>query len=158
MRELVETVVVDAPPQQVWAALTDWTRQGEWMLLTDVTVTGGDPQAVGGRVAARTGVPVRGRRRGLLDTMVITEWVPPRRAVVQHTGRIVRGPGIFEVAAQGAGSRVTWTEQLWLPFGPLGQLAWPLAKPVAAVGLRWSLSRFADFARRYTGRTPFRRA
>ena len=48
MRELVETVHVDAPPRQVWAALTDWTRQGEWMLLTDVEVTGGDPAAVGG--------------------------------------------------------------------------------------------------------------
>ena len=153
MRELVETVVVDAPPQQVWAALTDWTRQGEWMLLTDVEVTGGDPHAVGGRLAARTGLPVRGRRLGVLDTMVITEWDPPRRAVVQHTGRIVRGPGTFEVAPQGAGSLLTWTEQLWLPYGPLGQLGWPLVKPAAVAGIRLSLHRFADFARRYTGRT-----
>ena len=152
MRELVETVVVDAPPQQVWAALTDWTRQGEWMLLTDVEVTGGDPQAVGGRLAARTGLPVRGRRLGVLDTMVITEWDAPRRAVVQHTGRIVRGPGTFEVTPQGAGSLVTWTEQLWLPFGLLGQVGWPLVKPAAVAGVRLSLKRFADFARRYTGR------
>jgi carbon monoxide dehydrogenase subunit G len=152
MRELVERVVVDAPPQQVWAALTDWTRQGEWMLLTDVEVTGGDPHAVGGRLAARPGQPVRGRRRGVLDTMVVTEWDPPRRAVVQHTGRIIRGPGTFEVTAQGAGSLVTWTEQLWLPFGLLGQAGWPLVKPAAVAGVRLSLKRFADFARRYTGR------
>ena len=152
MRELVERVVVDAPPQQVWAALTDWTRQGEWMLLTDVEVTGGDAHAVGGRLAARTGLPVGGRRLGVLDTMVITEWDPPRRAVVQHTGRIVRGPGTFEVTHQGAGSLVTWTEQLWLPFGPFGQLGWPLVKPAAVAGIRLSLKRFADFARRYTGR------
>jgi carbon monoxide dehydrogenase subunit G len=152
VRELVETVVVDAPPQQVWAALTDWTRQGEWMLLTDVEVTGGDPHAVGGRLVARTGLPLRGRRRGLLDTFEITEWDPPRRAVVQHTGRIVRGPGTFEVTPQGAGSLVTWTEQLWLPFGLLGQVGWPLVKPAAGAGVRLSLKRFADFARRYTGR------
>ena len=152
MRELVETVVVDAPPQQVWAALTDWTRQGEWMLLTDVELTGGDQHGVGGRMAARTGLPVGGRRLGVLDTMVITEWDPPRRAVVQHTGRIVRGPGSFEITPQGAGSLVTWTVRLWLPFGLLGRLGWPLVEPAAVAGIRLSLKRFADFARRYTGR------
>ncbi len=152
MPEVVESVEVAAPPGQVWAALVDWDRQGEWMLLTDVEVTGGDPQAVGGRLVARTGLPLRARRRGLLDTFVITEWDPPRRAVVQHTGRIVRGPGTFEVTPRGAGSLVTWTEQLWLPFGLLGQVGWPLVKPAAGAGVRLSLKRFADFARRYTGR------
>ena len=152
MRELVETVHVDAPPRQVWAALTDWTRQGEWMLLTDVEVTGGDPEAVGGRLAARTGLPrPGGRHLGVLDTMVITEWDPPRRAVVQHTGRIVRGPGTFEVVPRFAGSTVTWTEQLWLPFGVVGRLGWPLVKPAVVLGVRLSLRRFADFAMRYGG-------
>jgi hypothetical protein len=47
---------------------------------------------------------------------------------------------------------VTWTEQLWLPFGVLGQVTWPLVKPAAVAGVRLSLKRFADFARRYTGR------
>lgn len=152
MRELVETVHVDAPPRQVWAALTDWTRQGEWMLLTDVAVTGGDPEAVGGRLAARTGIPLLGGRHlGVLDTMVITQWDPPRRAVVQHTGRIVRGPGTFEVVPRFAGSTVTWTEQLWLPFGVVGRLGWPLVKPAVVLGVRLSLRRFADFAMRYGG-------
>lgn len=150
MRELVHSVVVDAPPRQVWAALTDWIRQGEWMLLTDVEITGGDPHAVGGRLAARTGVPWRrGRHLGVLDTMVITEWDPPRRAVVQHTGRIVRGPGTFRIDPRGAGSLVTLTEQWWLPFGLLGRLGWPLVKPAVAAGIVLSLKRFADFARRY---------
>jgi hypothetical protein len=82
---------------------------------------------------------------------VITEWDPPRRAVVQHTGRIIRGPGILEVTPRFAGSTVTWTEQLWLPFGVFGQLAWPLVKPAAVLGVRLSLRRFADQAARYTG-------
>ena len=34
--ELVERIDVDAPPEQVWAVLTDWVAQGEWMLATDV--------------------------------------------------------------------------------------------------------------------------
>jgi hypothetical protein len=152
MRELVETVDVDAPPARVFAAVTDWTRQGEWMLLTDVEVVGGDPRAVGGRLAARTGVPWRrGRHVGVLDTMVVTEWDPPHRVVVQHTGRVVRGPGIIEVAPRGEHATLTWTEQLWLPFGVLGQVAWPLVKPFFVAGVRRSLRRFAAFAAAHPG-------
>ena len=152
MLELVERIDVDAPPERVWAALTDWTRQGEWMLATDVRTVGGPAQGVGGRIAARTGVPVpAGRRLGVLDTMVITEWEPPRRAVVQHTGRIIRGPGIFEVVPRGEHATVVWTERLHLPFGLLGRLGWPLARPFVVVGLRMSLRRFPEYVRSLPG-------
>jgi carbon monoxide dehydrogenase subunit G len=152
MRELTETIDVDAPPERVWAALTDWTRQGEWMLLTDVETVGGPATGVGGRLVARTGVPWRrGRHLGVVDTMVVTEWDPPRRVVVQHTGRLVRGPGIFEVTPRGEGTTFVWTEQLWLPFGLLGQLGWPLVRPFVVFGVRRSLRRFAAFAARHPG-------
>lgn len=151
MRELTERIDVDAPPERVWAALVDWTRQGEWMLATDVEVVGEQAEGVRTRLAARTGLKLPGRRRhvGVLDTMVVTEWDPPRRVVVQHTGRIVRGPGIFEVEPRGEHSTFVWTEQLWLPFGPLGVAGWPLAKPFVVLGVRLSLRRFAAFARTY---------
>src|SRR4051795_713007 len=73
MPELIEQVDVDAPPEQVWAALVDWDRQGEWVLFTDVRAVG-DARGVGGRFDAVTGVrlPRRllgGRRLGVLDTM-----------------------------------------------------------------------------------------
>jgi carbon monoxide dehydrogenase subunit G len=153
MPELVETTTVDAPPERVWAALTDWTRQGEWMLLTDVETVGGDAQGFGGRLAARTGIPWRrGRHLGVLDTMVITEWDPPQRVVVQHTGRIVRGPGIFELVPDGERTTFTWTERLYLPFGLLGVLGWPLVRPFMVVGVRRSLRRFAAFAAAHPGR------
>jgi carbon monoxide dehydrogenase subunit G len=152
MREVIEAVDVDAPPERVWAALTDWTRQGEWMLLTDVEVVSGNPQGVGGRLAARTGIPWRrGRHLGVLDTMVVTEWDPPRRVVVQHTGRVVRGPGIFELTPRGAHTTLVWTEQLWLPLGLLGQAGWPLVKPFMLAGVRRSLRRFAAFAATHPG-------
>jgi hypothetical protein len=152
MRELTETVDVDAPPERVWAALTDWTRQGEWMVLTDVETVGGPATGVGGRLVARTGVPWRrGRHLGVVDTMVITEWDPPRRVVVQHTGRLIRGPGIFELTSRDGRTAFAWTEQLWLPFGPLGQLGWPLVRPFVAAGVRRSLRRFAAFAARHPG-------
>ena len=150
MPELTVQVDVEAPAGQVWRALTDWARQGEWMPLTDVRVIGGDPAGVGGRIEARTGIPVAGGRRvGLLDTLEITGWQPPHRVEVLHTGRVVRGPGVFEVRPRGAGATVVWTEELDLPLGALGRFGWPLVKPGAALALRLGLSRFRDFARRY---------
>ena len=147
MPEVVERIDVDAPPERVWRALTAWNRQGEWMVATDVDTEGGAAQEAGGRLAARTGLPLPGGRRlGVLDTMEITEWEPPRRAVVRHTGRLVRGDGVFEVIPRGEHATVVWTERLDLPLGPLGRLGWPLARPFVVAGLRASLSRFPAFA------------
>lgn len=152
MPELVETVPVDAPPERVWAALTDWVRQGEWMLGTDVRTVGGDAQDVGGQLAAHTGIPLPGGRHlGVLDTMVITRWEPPTRVDVVHTGRVVRGSGVFEVRPRGSGSEFVWTEQLDLPLGRLGELGWPLVRPAMVAGVRRSLLRFAAFAREHSG-------
>jgi uncharacterized protein YndB with AHSA1/START domain len=151
--ELIEQVDVDAPPEQVWAALVDWDRQGEWMLLTDVRAVEGDGQGVGGRLAAVTGLRLpggllRGRRLGVLDTMLITAWEFPRRVDVRHTGRVVRGTGTFEVRPRDGGrSTFVWTEGLDLPLGVLGRAGWPLVRPVMAAGVRLSLRRFAAYAR-----------
>jgi len=147
--ELVLSVDVDAPPAAVWAALTDWGRQGEWMLATGVRPTYRDGQGVGGRLAARTGVgPV-----AVLDLMTITAWEPPYRCLVSHTGRLVRGAGAFEVAElPGGRSRFTWAEWLDLPLGRLGQLGFLLVRPLVAAGVGVSLRRFASWVvRRETG-------
>ncbi|MGY1775032.1 SRPBCC family protein [Geodermatophilus sp. SYSU D00804] len=154
MPELVLPVHVAAPPEQVWAALTDWRGQGRWMPATDVEVVTAAEEGVGVRLAARTGVPLpwrRGRHLGVLDTMVVTEWDPPRRVVVQHTGRIVRGPGIFELTPAGGGTDLVLTERWYPPFGLLGRAGWPLARPFVVVGFRVALRRFARFARTYPG-------
>jgi uncharacterized protein YndB with AHSA1/START domain len=152
MPELVETVAVDAPPERVWAALTDWVRQGEWMLATDVRTVDGPAQEVGGRLAARTGVPLPGGRHlGVLDTMLVTRWEPPHRVDVRHTGRVVRGTGVFEVRPRGTGSTFVWREVLDLPLGALGAAGWPLVRPAMRAGVRLSLRRFAAFARDHRG-------
>lgn len=133
-------VVVDAPPEAVWAAVTDWPRQSEWMLGTKVWSTDQDGVGVGGGIEAFTGVG----RVGFLDTMVITEWDPPRRCVVQHTGRVVKGLGIFEVVALPEGrSRFVWAEELEVPLGIVGKAGWPLVKPGFAWGVRRSLNKLA---------------
>ena len=132
-------VLVEAPVEAVWAAVVDWDRQSEWILGTVRATTNGG-LGLGACVEAYTGVgPL-----GFLDTMVITEWEPPVRCSVLHTGRVVRGTGAFEVfALPGGRSRFVWSEQLDLPLGRLGRLGWPLARPALVAGVRASLSKLA---------------
>ena len=143
--ELPMPVEVDAPAAAVWAYVTDWERQGEWMLGTRVRVTGGDGRGVGTTLHAVTGVgPL-----GVPDTMEVVEFVEPTdatpgRAAVRHTGRIIRGEGFFEVAPLGPHRcRFTFTELIDLPLGALGRLGWPLARPVVKAGFVASLRRMA---------------
>jgi hypothetical protein len=122
-------VVVSVPSETTWAAVTDWPSQSDWVMATTVRNTTNNGVGVGGGFEAFTGFG----RFGVMDPMVITEWEPPHRVVVQHCGSVVRGIGIFEVfALPGARSRFVWSEELELPLGSLGRAAWPLVRPVFA--------------------------
>ncbi|MBW4719268.1 SRPBCC family protein [Saccharothrix obliqua] len=134
MTRLELRVDVAAPAEVTWAAGTDWARQGEWMLATRVAVTGGDGRGVGTELTAFTGLgPI-----GFTDTMTVTEWDPPHRCVVRHTGWFVRGTAEFRVVPHGPRSEFAWAEDVPALLG----LA---LRP----GVRWSLHRFAEFAREY---------
>jgi len=143
--EVSVSVNISAPPEQVWAALTDWERQGEWILATTVRQSSTARTGLGTEIEALTGLG----RFGVRDTMRVTEWDPPRRCTMQHTGRLIRGRGIFEVSVRPGGSRLRWTEDLDLPFGFLGRIGWPLARLVARWGLQRSVNRFATTAESY---------
>ncbi len=133
--EVSSHVLVSAEPERVWQAAMDWSRQQDWMWGT--RVRGGT--GVGAQVVARTGLgPL-----GFADTMVITEWDPPNRCVVRHTGRVIRGLGIFEVARRGELSEFRWTEQLQLPLSSAGPLGRWIVVPLAQRALDESLRRFA---------------
>jgi len=133
--EIGSRIVVPAAQDEVWRAVVDWPGQHRWVLGT--RVHGG--HGLGATVVAWTGIgPL-----GFTDTMVISEWDPPRRCVVRHTGRVVRGAGIFEVAPSGAGAEFRWTERLDLPLAAIGRLGWPLVRPLAQRGMDSSLRRFA---------------
>ena len=137
--ELVVPVDIDAPAATVWDVVTDWAAQGEWILGTRVTVQDPDgARRLGGRFVAFTGVgPV-----GFTDPMEVVEWDPPRRCVVTHLGRVVRGDGVFEVTELGpARSRFDWTERLELPLGAVGRFGWPLVRPAFRLGVEQSLRR-----------------
>ena len=135
---ITSRIVLPVPPERAWRAVVDWPRQSQWMLAT--RVRGG--HGAGAQVVARTGIgPL-----GFTDTMVITHWEPPRRCEVAHTGRVIRGAGVFEVVAAGAGSEVRWTERLELPFAAAGRWGWRVVRPLVQRGMDLSLRRFARLA------------
>jgi hypothetical protein len=139
--ELTVPVDVDAPADAVWRKVTDWEGQGDWMLGTRVRTTGeGDGRRPGATLSAVTGIgPL-----GVTDRMEIVEWTPPRRCVVRHLGRVVRGDGVFEVVPLDAErARFLWSELLDLPLGRLGALGWPVLRPAFRAGVAFSLRRMA---------------
>ncbi|WP_158885320.1 SRPBCC family protein [Amycolatopsis anabasis] len=147
MTDVACSVEIGAPAGTTWLALTDWSRQGEWMLGTEVHVIEGNGRSVGSRLSAFTGVA----GIGFTDTMEIIGWEPPIRCTVRHVGKLIRGTGAFHVQGKGPQrSTLVWSEQLIPPFGLLGRLGWPVAKPAFTLGLRHSLQKFARFAEAYS--------
>ncbi|HET9894893.1 MAG TPA: SRPBCC family protein [Streptosporangiaceae bacterium] len=149
-------VAVAADPVRVWDLVVDWHRQHEWILAT--STEGG--HGLGAKVTGRTALgPI-----GFTDPMIITEWSPPNRCIVNHLGPVVRGSGEFEVvplAVGGAGAASPWAEFRWteridlpLPRG-LGKLVVAaVVGPLARLGLGWSLRRFARVAATLTADQP----
>ena len=136
MRALIRREIdVAVPAAQLWAYVTDWPRQGEWVPHTRVEhVDPADPAdpavGLGGRLRAWTGLG----RVGFWDPMTITSWERRPdgggRCEVLHTGKVVRGEGEFEVVADGADrSRFLWSEQAVVPFGALGGWGFRLLRP-----------------------------
>lgn len=142
MVELRVSVDIDASPERVFAAMTDWARQGEWMPGTQVRVVKGNGDTVGDEILARTALPVGAV--GFDDPMRITAWEPPQRCEVLHLGRVVRGAGVFEVEPRGAaGARYTWIEWVQPPLGLAGQVGLRIARRPTELALRVAVRRFA---------------
>lgn len=141
------TVEVKASQDAVWNAITDWESQGAWMLGTDVIVPDDASRAgVGARIEAFTGLIPKRRFLGFLDTMTVTAWDPPKVCDVLHTGKVVRGTGRFELVPMTSSRTVfLWSEELRLPFGPLGRVAWIVVGPLMKFGVQLSLNRFARY-------------
>lgn len=118
-------VVVPAAPARVWAELADIRSHVEWMAdATSITFTSTRRTGVGTTFDCATRVgPIR-----LVDRMEITEWRPARAMGVRHVG-VVTGAGRFRLQRRGRRrTKVTWEEDLALP--------WWLGGPVAAIVLR----------------------
>ncbi len=145
MSMLVEaSVEVAVRPAVAFAALVDLPSQDRWIVATRLYALDGPAPVpeVGARIAALTGLA----GIGFLDTMEVTAFEPGRKWEVLHTGKVVRGTGVFSVdpvGSAGTACRVTWAEVVELPLGVLGRAGWPLVRPIVRAGLQVSLRRLA---------------
>jgi hypothetical protein len=133
------TASVELPvaPEDAFESMADMRAQEKWIFATTMYAveSSASPPQVGSRIAAFTGV----LGIGFLDTMTVTEYDPPHRWVTAKDGALLSGIGIMQVHPTPAGCRVSWTNELNLPFGILGRLGWPVAKPLARLALTAAL-------------------
>jgi carbon monoxide dehydrogenase subunit G len=109
-----------APRETVWAVLTRWERQPEWMLdAKDVEVL--TPVREGEGVTIRCPTNLLGVT--VDDVMRVTGWRAPSYLEVTHLGRIITGTGAFELEELADDrTRVTWWEEVDPPLGAVGRL------------------------------------
>jgi len=138
--------VFRAAPHHVWAVLSDWERQADWMPdVAWIHVTGSE-RALGAALQARTkvmGLPL------VTDRLTVDRWEPPQRLGVVHQG-LVRGRGDWLLEPFTGGTRLTWKEQLTLPPPLVGSLALWLYAPIQ----RWMLRRSIRNLRALVERPP----
>jgi len=132
---------------RAWQAIADWEGQGSWMLQSKVWVTSQIREGVGTSIAAFTG-PLYKRypkfsKVGLLDTMIVTNWQPPTRCDVLHTGKVLKGTGTFElIEISQSATRFNWSEDI-----ECSRLQFLAIYPFLWIGVRISLARLATSLR-----------
>jgi len=137
-RSIANVVVVRAPIERVWAAISDIPSQPLWMReMKAVRLTTPGPVGVGTRGEAR----VRILGIGVTDPVEIVAWDPPTRFALRHEG-LFTGSGVITLRSSTAGDATTveWEERLAPPVFPeLGAL---LGRPVLSRIFRDDLDRF----------------
>lgn len=137
-KKVSATTVVNGSQQHVFDMVTNWELQSKWIFATKVSGVGADYHKIGGKLKAFTGFG----KIGFLDTMTITKWESPRVCEVTHTGKVVKGSGLFEVETKNGHTFFTWTENTQMPFGVFGSAAWLVVGPLTKLGLVVSLRKF----------------
>jgi uncharacterized protein YndB with AHSA1/START domain len=140
MRISVATTI-DAPAEQVWAAIEPIERHVDWMADAErITFTGERTRGVGTSFDCLTRVgPAR-----IVDRMTVTEWEPPAVMGIAHQG-VVSGRGRFLlVPVAGDRTRFTWREELHFPWWMGGAVGAAAAAPVLRSIWRRNLRRLKD--------------
>ena len=116
------------PPEIVWALLTDWEHQDDWMLeASNFEVIGDQREGVG--VEAKATVRIAGIKTR--DTVRVSMWEPPRILVIDHLGW-VKGSGEIQLQPVREGTRMRWKETLFPPrrLGPFGRFGLAASRPL----------------------------
>lgn len=130
---LTYKINIKASQQTIFDYVSDWEKQSDWIMFTTVKLVSGAPQHKDPILLAITQLGLF----KLTDTMVITDWQPNERIVIEHTGRVVLGKGVFTIRKiSDEICEFTWQEITPVPFGQIGLI---LIKPVFRVFFSRSL-------------------
>jgi hypothetical protein len=123
--EVSETV--DGPPEAVWRVITDWERQGDWMLeASDFVVTSALRRGVG--VEAEATVRIAGITTR--DKIRVVAWEPARRLAIEHLGWVSGTAELQLRGAEPATTHVVWRERLRPPLGVAGAIGLTGLRPL----------------------------
>jgi len=133
------TVKLPVSIDKAWDSIQDWESQSNWMLLTRVWVTSEIRKGIGTEIEAFTGLVPSKKFFGILDSMRVTQWNPPYSCEVLHTGKIIKGTGLFQLEKINEEETFFhWSEIVIAP-----RALFFLIFPGLYLGVRISLSRFA---------------
>lgn len=94
------------PAEVVWQRLWDLSRHSAAIALTKVRSCGDAPLAAGVHFTARTAIgPL-----GFNDHMVVRQWQPPTRAVIEKVGPLLFGTITVEITNTPHGSHLLWLQ------------------------------------------------
>ena len=133
------TVKLPVSIERAWDSIQDWESQSNWMLQTRVWVTSEIREGVGTEIEAFTGLIPSKKVFGILDSMRVTQWNPPYSCEVIHTGKIIKGTGLFRL--EKINDKETffhWSEIVIEP-----RVLFLLTLPGLYFGVRISLNRLA---------------
>ena len=136
LKDFYAEVTINAPVNEVWRALVQWEKQGDWMALTRVSASdkGADDSGIGTTIEAFTGIGPF----GVLDKMKVSSWEPPHFCRVEHFGRVIKGIGEFRLVDLGDKTKFDWYEEILAP-----KLILALIKPFILLTVNFSLRKFA---------------
>ncbi len=119
-------VNIHADPHTIFNYLSDWEKQSDWILFTTVEKVSAEPNQSGTKLSATTGFgPLK-----FIDTMVVTDWQPSRQIVVEHTGRVILGKGVFTIQEISKNNcEFIWEEITPVPLGFVGRIGLFVIKP-----------------------------
>lgn len=124
------TVRIAAPPEQVWAVVSDLSRMGEWSPECErvEVLDGATEPTVGTRLKGHNR---RGRAKWT-TTCEVTAW-EPGRTLAFAVGSAAKPHTVwrYDLAPAGTGTDLTESFELVKPIGPIGRLVTRLTLGVA---------------------------
>ena len=110
MASATRSVVINRPPADVWRFVADGLNNPRWRpSVIDISLASGAPGAVGAVYKQTMKGPMGGKVAG---DYRIAESVEPSRLKFEVIAGPARPTGLFEVAPEGGGARLTFTLSL----------------------------------------------